>query len=137
MIAPVPTDGSVQVVAFGAHLEPAPSPVIKQFANVQKRMETSAKAAQLIQARSQHFTQVAEDIVLYGSDVRLEGSWEVGTLVVPSTPVKSLENVEFNQKVWMSGLVEIVDGLQARVDELEKLVARIESRIESNFMQLL
>lgn len=127
----LPNKGNALLVTIHSHLQPVASPVVEQLARVQARVDASKAAASAIEARSKDLAGFAEGIVLYDSDVRLEGSWKVGTLEVPSVPVEKLDNrVEFNQDVWIPGLDTVVDDITEKVQVLEQLIADIENRLK-------
>jgi len=127
----LPVDGSVVLINIEAHLQPVPSPVIEQLSQIQEKVDSSESTARDLKVRSKEFSKVVEGIVLYDTDVRIGGSWKVETLVAPSVPVPSSDDVDFNREIWMNGLDTIVQYLNKRVDELEKLIGDIENRLES------
>lgn len=127
----LPIDGSVVLINIEAHLQTVPSPVIEQLSKIQEKVESSESTARDMKARSKSFSKVVDGIVLYDTDVRIEGSWKVETLVAPSVPVPNSDPVDFNRDIWMNGLDTIVQYLNRRVDELEKLIGDIENRLES------
>lgn len=131
------SDGSVAwLLTVDVHLESVENPVARQLVGVQERIDATTSAAQKASTKSREFLEFSKGIVLYDSDVRLEGSWKVGTIDVPEVTMETLNQskVDFNTESWIPGLDVIVDDLQKKMNELERLLDDIDGRLQGTMM---
>ena len=131
------SDGSVAwLLTVDVHLESVENPVARQLVGVQERIDATTSAAQKASTKSREFLEFSKGIVLYDSDVRLEGSWKVGTIDVPEVTMETLNQskVDFNSVSWIPGLDVIVDDLQKKMNELERLLDDIDDRLQGTMM---
>ena len=100
-------------------------------------MEATASAVQNFADRSREFNEFSKGIVLYNSDVNVEGSWKIGTIEVPEVTLDRLgqTEVDFNPEVWIPGLDVIVDDIQKKVIELERLLDNIDNRLQGKIVK--
>ena len=125
------------LLSVNVHLESVENPVARQLVGVQTRMEATASAVQNFADRSREFNEFSKGIVLYDSDVNVEGSWKIGTIEVPEVTLDRLgqTEVDFNPEVWIPGLDVIVDDIQKKVIELERLLDNIDNRLQGKILK--
>lgn len=128
----VPTSSKAWLMTVDVHLEPMENPVARQLVGVQERLEVTAAAAGNANVRSKEFLEFSKGIVLYDSDVKLDGSWKTGTINVPEVLLENLDqsNIDFNKEIWIPGLDVIVDDIQKKVAELERMLDDIDNRLQ-------
>lgn len=127
------SDGSVAwLMTVDVHLEPVENPVARQLSGVLEHMETTASAARSASVKSREFLEFSKGVVLHNSDIKLEGSWVVGTVEVPEIPLGNLNEskVDFNPKMWIPGLDTIVNGIEKNMADLERLLDDIDGRLQ-------
>lgn len=127
------SDGSVAwLMTVDVHLEPVENPVARQLSGVLEHMETTASAARSASVKSREFLEFSKGVVLHNSDIKLEGSWVVGTVKVPEIPLGNLNEskVDFNPKMWIPGLDTIVNGIEKNMADLERLLDDIDGRLQ-------
>lgn len=127
------SDGSVAwLMTVDVHLEPVENPVARQLSGVLEHMETTASAARSASVKSREFLEFSKGVVLHSSDIKLEGSWVVGTVEVPEIPLGNLNQskVDFNPKMWIPGLDTIVNGIEKNMADLERLLDDIDGRLQ-------
>jgi hypothetical protein len=127
------SDASVAwLLTVDVHLEPVENPVARQLVVVQERIDATTSAAQKAGAKSREFLEFSKGIVLYDSDVKLEGSWKVETIEVPEVTIEKLNQskIDFNPESWIPGLDVVVDEIQRKMSELEKLLNDIDDRLQ-------
>lgn len=127
------SDGSVAwLMTVDVHLEPVENPVARQLSGVLEHMETTASAARSASVKSREFLEFSKGVVLHSSDIKLEGSWVVGTVEVPEIPLGNLNEskVDFNPKMWIPGLDTIVNGIEKNMADLERLLDDIDGRLQ-------
>lgn len=127
------SDGSVAwLMTVDVHLEPVENPVARQLSGVLEHMETTASAARSASVKSREFLEFSKGVVLHNSDIKLEGSWVVGTVEVPEIPLGNLNQskVDFNPKMWIPGLDTIVNGIEKNMADLERLLDDIDGRLQ-------
>lgn len=127
-----PNDRHAWMVNIFVHMKSLENPVLREMLDTQSRNEKAAASASAIEERSRDFEEFSKGILLYGSDVKVEGSWNVETLQAPLLEISSLnENqVHFNRDVWTPGLDTIVADLEKKMGELEISVADIEWKLK-------
>lgn len=128
----LPNDRHTWMVKMRVSLMPVESPVLRELLDTEKRLEAAASSANSIEERSRDLEEFAKGILLYGSDVKLEGSWNVGVLEVPSLELDILnaDQVHFNEEVWIPGLDTIMTDLEKKITELEKSIAQINDQLQ-------
>lgn len=128
----VPMNSKVWVIAVDVHLELLENPVARQLVRVQEHIEATLAAAQKVNARSNEFLEYSKGIVLYESDVKLEGSWKTGTVSVPEVLLENFNKtqVDFNPEIWIPGLDGIVEDIQKETAELQQMLDDIDSRLQ-------
>lgn len=131
------SDGSVAwLMTVDVHLEPVENPVARQLNGVLEHMETTASAARSASVKSREFLEFSKGVVLHNSDIKLEGSWVVGTVEVPEIPLVNLNQskVDFNPKMWIPGLDTIVNGIEKNMADLERLLDDIDGRLQGTIL---
>lgn len=120
------------LLAVNVHLDSVENPIARQLLEVKERMEATASAVENVAARSREYDEFAKGIVLYNSDVKVEGSWKIRTIEVPEVTLERLNQtkVDFNPEVWIPGLDVIVDDIQKKMAELERLLNHIDDRLQ-------
>lgn len=110
--------------------------VARQLVGVQERIDATTSAAQKASTKSREFLEFSKGIVLYDSDVRLEGSLKVGTIDVHEVAMETLNQskVDLNPESWIPGLDVIVDDMQKKMNELERWLDDIDGRLQGNLM---
>jgi hypothetical protein len=126
----VAKNNRILLLDMEASLQPVTNPMGEQLRHVREHLEDLTNSAQEIEARSQDFTEFSKGIILYGSDVRLEGSWSVEAVAVPSMQLENVDDVDFNPDVWIPGFDLIVQDLQQKKEELELLISGIDQRLQ-------
>lgn len=131
----IPLQSQSLLVVLNVHLEPVANPVLAQFSHLHDQVEATATAAQGFRDRSHEFYEFSKGIVLYDSDVKLEGSWDINTIQVPEVTLGDLsqKKVEFNPELWIPGLDVIVDDIERRMFELEQMIDGIDRYLQGNF----
>ena len=135
LVISLPNDRYLWLVKVEVRMRPVESPILRERLATQKRIEVAASSARAIENRSREFSEFSKGIVLYGSDVQLEGTWNVGTVVVPSLEIDDLkaDQVNFNENVWIPGLDTIVTDLEKKMAELEDSIIELKRRLKGIF----
>lgn len=123
-------DRQILLLDLEVSLQPVISPMAGQLKYVRESLEDFTDSAREIEARSLDFTEFSKGIILYDSDVRLNGSWDVEVVVVPSMSVGNVEKVDFNPEVWIPGLDITLQSLQKEKEELEAIISGIDQGLQ-------
>lgn len=128
----LPNDRHLWLVKIEVRMKPVESPVLRQLLDTQKRIEAAVSSASAIEEKSRDFLEFAKGILLYGSDVKLQGSWNVGTIVAPSLEIDDLktDQIHFNEEVWIPGLDTTVMKLEESMEELENSIAGMKRKLK-------
>ena len=132
------SEGSVAwILTVDVHLEPVENPVARQLLRVQERIDATTSEADKAGAKSRELIEFSKGVVFYDSDIKLKGSWKVGTIEVPEVTLEKTNQaeVDFNPESWIPGLDVIVDDIQKKMTELEKLLDDIDVRLQGRMIQ--